>query len=298
MGPSNYLGELGGSNFTGRNFIQDLEVSQSNFSMSLLHRYFLSRWSAVSYGFHIGSISGNDNLTNEKFRYNRNIHFKSPIIEFSGRYEWHVINEVAGHLYRMRGVQGKRSNGYGIYLFGGIAGYYFNPKAKYNGNWVKLQPLGTEGQGLNNKSFYSLYQLSVPLGIGFRYRLSRMFRVGVELGVRKTFTDYLDDTSSDYYDPEAMLEQRGEVASYFSNPTNNSFIYDYTINPDAVVEDRTSNPAFKGMQRGDPTNNDSYLFMQVTANFKIFHYSKFHRLRQTHSKFRRNGKRYKPKAKF
>ena len=35
--------------------------------------------------------------------------------------------------------------------FVGVGGFYFNPKAKYEGKWVSLQPLGTEGQGLNGK---------------------------------------------------------------------------------------------------------------------------------------------------
>lgn len=298
VGPSNYLGELGGANQVGRDFIQDLEVSQSKFSIGFLHRYFLTNASSVAYGFHFGSIAGNDNLTAERFRNNRNIHFKSPILEFSARYEWHFLNEVTGHLYRMRGVRGMKSRAHGTYLFGGIAGFYFNPKAKYQGRWVQLQPLGTEGQGLNGKRFYSRYQLAVPVGMGFRYRVSRLFRLGFEIGVRKTFTDYLDDTSTNYYDPEKIFEARGEVAEYFSNPTNNSMIYNYTINPDAEAEDQTSNPAFKGMQRGNPNDLDSYLFMHLTANIKLYNYSKFHRLRPNHSRFKRYGKKYKPKAKF
>ena len=256
------------------------------------HRYFLTMSSAFSYGFTFGTITGDDQLTNQVHRRNRNIHFKSPVAEFAARYELHFLNESPGHLYKFKGIKGFGAKGYGAYVFGGIAGYYFNPKAKYNGSWVRLQPLGTEGQGLNGTDFYSLYQLSVPLGAGFRYRISRMVRIGVEVGWRKTFTDYLDDVSTTYYDSEELYESRGEAAEYLSNPTNDSFNYIYEMD-----DLGNTNPASTGYPRGDSKDLDSYMFLHLTGNFKIFHYSKFHRNKAPRGRYRYGG-RYKPKAKF
>jgi len=227
VGPSNYLGELGGANRVGRNFIQDLETSLSKFSFSMLHRRFINNWSAISYGFFIGGIEGNDELTNEVFRRNRNIHFKSSIVEITARYEYHFKNEKPGALYHLKGVKRHQKLSYGLYVFAGVSGFRFNPKALLNGRWVDLQPMGTEGQGLNGTDPYSLYQIAMPFGFGFRYKFSHLFRIGIEAGVRKTFTDYLDDTSTDYYDPDLILAARGADAAYFSNPTNASFEYDY-----------------------------------------------------------------------
>jgi len=48
---------------------------------------------------------------------------------------------------------------------------------------------------------YSPIGISIPLGIGVRYRISRKMDVSFEMAYRFTFTDYLDDVSGDYVDP-------------------------------------------------------------------------------------------------
>ena len=93
-------------------------------------------------------LAGNDNLTSEPYRQNRNLSFKSDIFELSVMYELHLYVEGQGHLHDLRGAQGERSSRVGLYLFAGVGGFYFNPKAQFNGNYLALQPLATEGQGL------------------------------------------------------------------------------------------------------------------------------------------------------
>ena len=61
---------------------------------------------------------------------------------------------------------------------------------------MDLQPLGTEGEGFyKGEKKYNLTQLAIPIGGGFKYAISNNVRIGIEVGFRKLFTDYLDDVS-------------------------------------------------------------------------------------------------------
>ncbi len=72
-----------------------------------------------------------------------------------------------------------------------------------NGEWVDLKPLRTEGQGLiPGREEYKLTQLNIPMGIGVKYFLTETFHVSSEVLHRKTFTDYIDDVSTNYVDPD------------------------------------------------------------------------------------------------
>ena len=65
-----------------------------------------------------------------------------------------------------------------------------------NNEWLDLQPLGTEGQYSSQypeKDPYQLIQFAIPVGIGFKVSLSEKFSMAIEYGLRKTFTDYIDD---------------------------------------------------------------------------------------------------------
>ncbi len=83
----------------------------------------------------------------------------------------------------------------------GIGIFTFNPEARFGGDeWIDLQPLGTEGQWLADPENrypepYELTQFNIPFGGGLRFRLSRRWDMEVEIGWRKTFTDYLDDVA-------------------------------------------------------------------------------------------------------
>jgi hypothetical protein len=107
------------------------------------------------------------------------------------------------------------------FIYGGVAGFYFNPQGDYQGAWRNLQPIGTEGQGMAaypDKKPYSLFQVSIPFGIDLRYNFGRKFFTGIEFGMRKTFTDYLDDVSGTYIDNELIQAEQGVVAAYFADP--------------------------------------------------------------------------------
>ena len=255
IGATNFLGELGGADKVGTNFLNDFELTQTRPMIHLGARYkvleVLSVKSAMSYGW----ISGNDNTTNDVFRSHRNLSFRSPIVEWSTQAEYSLIKEKIGHKYNLRRVRGLKNLKINIYIFAGIAGFWFNPKAEVNGAWVPLQPLGTEGQGkMPSRELYSRVSVSVPMGIGFKYGISRKWSIGIEYGYRKTFTDYIDDVSLTYVD-----------ASYFDNEVT-SVLADPSVKPLDGSRDSWTAP---GQQRGDSMDKDSYMFAIFSLAYKL-----------------------------
>lgn len=108
------------------------------------------------------------------------------------------------------------------FVFGGVAVYNFRPEALFDGNWVELQPLGTEGQGLPGyEEPYQLTQLAIPLGLGLKLDMGN-WAMSFEFGGRKLFTDHLDDISDREVIYRDVLEGNGELAATISNPTAGS----------------------------------------------------------------------------
>ena len=260
-GATNFLGELGGANREGTNFLRDLEFSMTRavFSLGLRYKIFpvISNKTMLSYGF----LKGDDKTTKETYRSYRNLNFRTPIVEFATQFEYSIIREKQGHRYnlrRVRGVKGFKTN---TYFFLGIGGFYYNPKGYYNpGNyakakWYALQPLGTEGQGLvPTRKKYSRVSVCIPYGIGLKYGLNRRWSIGLEFSAHKTFTDYIDDVSTTYYDKTLLRDSRGDVAAYLADPSSH--------------ENPLWTEAYQ--QRGDAKDKDSYMFMVINLTVKLY----------------------------
>lgn len=260
FGISNFLGELGGRNQIGSPFVWDLELSQTRPAVHFDYRYFVAQKMALRARATYGILAGNDNLTSEEYRQNRNLHFRSDVIEFTLAYEFHLYREELGHVYDLRGVQGTKSSRVGFYGFLGIGGFYFDPKAQFENTWVKLRPLGTEGQGLpDGPEAYGSTAFCIPMGVGLRKAFSKTLSVGLELQYTKTFTDYVDDVSTTYYDNDAIGATHGQIAAYLADPSLRiGRLYSYGLNPTAA-----------GQQRGDPDDLDAYMFLKAQVHYKI-----------------------------
>ena len=253
IGATNFLGELGGANQIGKHAFQDFEFSQTRIAISGGYRYKLSASTALNTSISYGQVSGNDNLTTEFFRNYRNLSFKSDIWELDTHFEFSFIKDQVGHRYRLKGVRGQRGFELAMYGFAGIGVFYFDPKAEYEGKWVKLRPLGTEGQGLvATRSTYANIQFAFPIGIGFKYTLDRRWGIGLEYGLRYTFTDYIDDVSKTYYDNN-LLSAKDPLAGALADRSDGS--YSYITAP--------------GAQRGDPRHTDAYMFAIFNINYKL-----------------------------
>lgn len=253
IGASNFLGELGGANRIGSHAYKDLEISQTRYAAALGFRYKISQTFALHTKITYGRVTGDDKLTTEFFRNYRNLNFRSNIWELSENLELNFLKEQVGHRYRLRGVRGIRNLEISAYGFIGVGVFYFNPKGQLGDKWYSLQPLGTEGQGsVPSRKKYKRIQMCIPLGLGIKYAIDRNWSVGLEFGLRYTFTDYIDDVSKTYAeldDPTAAaLADKSQTEVYGQN-------YSYITDP--------------GQQRGDPRYNDAYMFAMFSINYKI-----------------------------
>lgn len=275
LGGSNFLGELGGADQIGTNQFKDLEFSMTRYVVSAGIRYKIAKWLALKGSIQVGMLRGDDVLTQEVSRNYRNLSFRSPIYELAIQLEPSVIKEQAGARYRLRGVKGRKGMVVNTYPFIGIAGFYMNPKAQYDGTWYALQPLTTEGQGkFPTRKKYSRFQIAIPIGIGFKYGFNRRWAISLEYGLRKTFTDYIDDVSTTYVHEDFIRagSPNGEVAVALADRADDG------LGKDGASPNKTA----PGQQRGDPRDKDAYMFAIFALNYK---FRKLRKRRRSRPKF-------------
>jgi hypothetical protein len=126
--------------------------------------------------------------------------------------------------------------------------------AYYLGRWYALQPIGTEGQGTTfaGGKRYSLTQFCIPFGAGLKVNIAKRASLALEWGLRKTFTDYMDDVSGKYVDPFLLASERGPVAAALSDRS--------------LVKEGGNNT---GRQRGNAYTKDWYSFAGIIFTFKL-----------------------------
>ncbi|RZM22625.1 MAG: hypothetical protein EOO88_28830 [Pedobacter sp.] len=216
-------------------------------------------------------------------QYARNAHFRNDLKEFAVTGIYNFIEDGRNSDSRAKITP---------YIFGGLALVAHSPEARtpvasgtgsdvYAGQeWVKLQPLHTEGQGQPGfDKPYSLVTLAIPVGFGVRYKLNESFNIGAEIGFRYTFTDYLDDVGSGPYADPAT--QQG-VATVMSNRRFEQFAARYKNAPDrytplqnlfnnstpevqAAISDALTTP----VRSTDGKLNDGYLLTNFSIHYII-----------------------------
>lgn len=258
IGASQFFGDLGGLNRTGTSFSPaDIEFSLTRPAISVAYRYKILKNLNVHSGFNYLLVAGDDKLTSEIFRNNRNLNFKSNIFELSSRIELSFFRSKAGHRYGLKtALKGSKKRASELIGFIGIGAFYYNPKGlnPVIGEYVALRPLHTEGQGLpNGPKQYKALAISIPIGIAYRIILNKYWNFGFELNYRKTFTDYIDDVSTRYYNKAALQSAYGSNSVLMADPSLGKVTG--ATEPDARGI---------GAQRGD-TEKDSYVSFQITV---------------------------------
>ena len=209
-------------------------------------------------GFTLARVAGADAKGKSEFlKEIRNLSFETNISEASLIGELTVFN-----LYNIR---------WSPYFFAGVAVYHFDPYT-YDSTNKKyyLQPLSTEGQGISaypDRKPYKLTQLAIPLGGGIKFAITDDIRLGFEIGTRKLFTDYLDDVSTDFVDPNILLAERGPKAVELSY-RGDEVPGEYATANGGVIYPDNGYPA-KGVQRGNPKFKDYYYFTGIHLTFRI-----------------------------
>jgi hypothetical protein len=280
VGASNYLGELGGGEGVGRGFISDMEMGFTRWTIGGFVRYKLSPKFAIKGSLNYIRLSGDDVKSTNPARTARNLNFKNDMFEFLGTGEFYIYraNDVGG--------TGRYNTDFNLYLFGGAGVFFSSPKGQSTtGEWVSLKPLATEGAS------YSSINLAIPMGIGFYYTLQRKYRIGLEIGWRTTFTDYIDDISDVYANDEDGI----------SNKTSQGLIDQINKESGSELGDPTyisKNSFIAGKKRGNPDNNDSYMTATVNFSWAIRGKSKFYKSRHSWVLGKKKRRRRKSRAKF
>jgi len=275
VGAANFLGDLGGADQIGTYYLKDLEFSQTRTNTCAAYRYRYSQNIYFKGNFNYGRIQGNDLLTKDPARNYRRLQFRSNIWEFSGTFEYAITEERIKGRY----IRGQSRFPVNIYTILGLGVTFFNPKGKYNGSntayqekWFSLQPLHTEGQGLEGgKKPYRLFTVVIPVGIGFKYPITNAWHIGLEYKLVKTFTDYMDDVGGNYYDNNTVIAangDKGELAGYFADPSKE---YDKNGGIPITYADGSplKNPTAAGQKRGNPSKLDSYMFGTLYVAYKL-----------------------------
>lgn len=252
-GVTQFAGDLGGVNKLSSNYrISDLTWPSTGWNIQTGYRYRFHPYYATKSRIEAGQLRGNDALKTTAFQQARNLHFRSFYIELSQRFECIVLARERLGCTRFS-IPGRSRKFYQLYVYAGAGLLYFNPQAKYNGTWVDLQPLKTEGQGLpDGPKPYKRLTASVPLGLGFQFEIKRFWRMGVELEYTPTFSDYLDDVGGVYYDESVLAAQIGQVSADLSNPSAQHQDWFQT-----------------GMNRGNARSFDSYFSFSVFLSRNI-----------------------------
>lgn len=228
-GTSNYQGDLSPTNLK-------TSLGRTHASFGAFGRYNMNNYVSVRLGITYATISGDDADNNRS----RNLNFRSDLLDVSLTGEFNILGYQPYALERV----------FSPYAFVGVGLVHFNPRTQYNDEWVELQPLGTEGQGIAEYgSKYSLVQIVIPFGGGLKYAINDTWNLGIELGMRKTFTDYLDDVSSRYVDGDVLAASNGELAAALAN--------------------RSGEDIPGGTPRGNPENPDWYVFTGFSISYNF-----------------------------
>ncbi|MGL4599517.1 MAG: DUF6089 family protein [Bacteroidia bacterium] len=238
-GAANYLGDMGGNELTRRDFVSDMKFSQTRASVGTYMRYRINSLFSVKANLTWLRLSGNDALSSNPARNARNLNFRNDVFELAaqGQYFFYTVNSYSNY---------RHINKFSLYAGLGAGVIYHNPKTQYENEWVALRGLETEGYA------YKRLVAVVPVSAGFCYTINRKFRIGWELNWRTTFTDYIDDVSSNY-----VAHPENSLAGKLANRTDELS----GIDP-AFAENFTP-----GNKRGDASHNDSYLSTSVEFGY-------------------------------
>ena len=234
VGGTYYLGDLNQFN----------QFKNTHLAGGFIYRYNIHSRLSLRGNLIYGKLSASDAMSNIESHRARNLSFYSDIYELGLGLEFNYFPFQLGH-ERYKGT---------AYLLAEIGVFRMNPKTVYEGIEVELRDLGTEGQGtsLSSRSYYNLTQLCIPIGIGAKLSLGHKVSLNFEIGVRKTFTDYIDDIGSNtYVNPTILAAENGPLSANLSNLSDDQY-----------------------GQRGNSLTKDWYVFAGAMVTFRLGKHSK------------------------
>lgn len=255
LGAMNCLTDLGGGKGIGKPYLKDLNTGNTQLEGSVFGSMGYKNALVLRTELVWGVLKANDDVLKSvkestAGRYERNLSFRSTLFEIS------MVTEIHPRYFKSYRLHEKLPR-LSPYLLGGIGYFIYNPMAKLNDTWVELRPLHTEGQGFAeypDRKEYKLKQINFPVGGGIKYKVSDQLNFSTEVVYRILNTDYLDDVSTNYIDPNVFKKHFDGVML-----SDALALYDRQkeINPTHITS--------IGDIRGNQKKNDAYF----SLNFKV-----------------------------
>ncbi len=237
-----YIGDLN----PYRHYPKDTKIAYG-----VLYRYNFSDRYALRLQALNGTLQSYDSHSSDSLQQLRNLHFRARLLEFSGLFE------VNFRKYRSKDKDSKK---WTPFIFGGLAYFRANPQAQLDDTWYDLAPLGTEGQGTSAKpdeDAYAVDHMCIPFGAGFKVNLGRL-DFQLEWGLRRTYTDYIDDVSTTYVDRDQLAFENGPLAAALADPSVLAQLEQYPNEARA---------------RGDQNTRDWYQYTGLAVTYIITKFS-------------------------
>jgi hypothetical protein len=185
-----------------------------------------------------------DSNSSDSLQLRRNLSFRTTLFEASALVEVNFL--------KYRGL-GKDGHSWTPYVFVGLAYFHMDPQGQLGDTWYDLQPLGTEGQGSTaGGEPYKLDVISIPFGVGFKFALTDRVDLGIEWGLRRTYTDHLDDVSGVYVDNAQLSFETGPITAALADRS-----------------DLRESGLNTGRARGDSQTRDWYQYTGVSLSLLL-----------------------------
>jgi hypothetical protein len=271
-GMANYMGDIGDGVTSRRDFIWDMQEIRTRPAFGLYARRKLDLDGLWHIRIDVSQIhiSGSDKHTQYAARRARNLNFRNHMTEGAIRLERDLMQKPLVWARQRRAMLTIRG-------FIGYAKVQHNPEAQVDmnnlaydqliesgitseGQWHSLPELQTEGFDYSDE----LNITTIPFGLsaiitGQRKGGSADYYVGIEMGFRMTNTDYLDDISGSYANPDGMSALAAALSSQ-SNPVD--------LNAAGPGAGSMTAHSYIGEEipviRGNPANTDSYGTLVIT----------------------------------
>ncbi len=186
------------------------------------------------------TLRGSDNKAPDStFQRQRNLSFQSRNLQL----------QLLG-IYYLKRYQGDYHSRWisDPYLFSGVGYMFYNPTADLGGETFSLREALTEGEP------YKKWAVTIPVGVGWKFKVNEFSNLIAEVSYHFSFTDYLDDVSNTYATEfpnstaELLSDRKDEIGVV------NAEFYDQIV---------------PGSMRGDPSKNDNFLLINLKLELFI-----------------------------
>lgn len=240
VGASHYAGDLSPNADPIFPQAQLAGLGQAGLAVSAFGSYHWHPHMSLRLNLAYGHISADDALSENPINRRRNLSFGAHLFEASVQLHYDYFGNLRDYRYRARLTP---------FVFAGIGFVTVNPYAYRDvaaqTGRTALRPLRTEGQD----QAYGPVALVVPFGGGIKYRLSDLWDLRLEVGLRLTTTDYLDDVSGATALPVSPVVQGHALPAALGGSADRLF-FAY----------RATGPTDYALRRGNPNTTDWYAF--------------------------------------